>query len=141
MGNVIGNLLMALLSFLGLGVILLTSGVIFNIIKWAGIAYLMYIGIKLFFDGFIIAVGNPKGIMFFTALFPQFINMQNVTVNLFMVAFGTLGTIAFSCYMLYAVFGVKLNKLFQLKSFRKIFNRISGSLFIGLGLTLAFAKK
>jgi homoserine/homoserine lactone efflux protein len=167
LGNLIGNLLMALVSILGLGAILLASGVVFTIIKWVGVAYLVYIGIRLilepvpeeqaeetdhkpivrkgkdrlFLDGFVIAVGNPKGILFFTALFPQFIDISSATVGTFMIVFATLGIVAFGCYMLYAVCGVKLNRLFRLQSFRKKFNKITGSIFIGTGLILAFSKK
>ena len=166
-GNLIGNLLMALISILGLGIILITSGVVFNIIKWIGVLYLVYIGLKmifepvgpdekntfetkqksskkksrLFFDGFFIAIGNPKGIIFFTALFPQFININNTSASEFMIVFITLGIVAFGCYMIYGVLGLKINKLFQLASFRKIFNRVTGSLMIGIGLTIAFSKK
>ena len=167
LGNVTGNLLMALLSILGLGVVLLTSGIVFNIIKWMGIIYLIFIGLKLiiepvkkekpanvevkstngktrvrlFIDGFIIAVGNPKGILFFTALFPQFIHEKNTSINGFLIIFITLGIMAFGCYMLYAIFGVRINRLFQLTAFKKVYNRIIGSLFIGIGLSLAFSKK
>lgn len=166
-GNLIGNLLMALVSILGLGAILLASGIVFTIVKWIGIVYLVYIGIrliiepvtnetskdikdkptnakgrdKLLIDGFIIAIGNPKGILFFTALFPQFINIKSATIGVFLIVFITLGVVAFGCYMLYAIFGVRLNRLFQLQSFRKGFNRITGSIFIGTGLILAFSKK
>lgn len=167
LGNLIGNLLMALVSILGLGAILIASGLVFNIIKWIGIIYLIFIGLKiimepinadnhnensdrqriskkryrLFIDGFIIAIGNPKGILFFTALFPQFINVKHATISVFMIIFITLGVVAFGCYMLYAVFGVRLNRLFKLHSFRKLFNRITGSILIGTGLAIAFSKK
>lgn len=167
LGNLTGNLLMALLSILGLGTILLASGIVFTIVKSIGIVYLVYLGIrliiepvttgtskdikdkptitkrrdKLFIDGFIIAVGNPKGILFFTALFPQFINIKSATIGGFLIVFITLGVVAFGCYMLYAIFGVRLNRLFQLQSFRKGFNRITGSIFIGTGLILAFSNK
>lgn len=166
-GNLIGNLLIALLSILGLGVLLIKFGLVFNIIKWLGIAYLVYIGMRLilvsdstnsksetpkkvveerkssrlFWDGFFIAVSNPKGILFFTALFPQFININDVSGSNFMIIFITLGIVAFGCYMLYGVFGVKLNKLFHQNMFRKIYNRITGSLFIGLGIMIALSKK
>jgi len=164
-GNLIGNLLMALISILGLGAILITSGLVFNVIKWIGIIYLVFIGLKLIFDpiqtdtsndnklsidkkgyrlfldGFIIAIGNPKGILFFTALFPQFINVQHATIEVFTIVFGTLGIVAFGCYMLYAIFGAKLNRLFKLYSFRKMFNRITGSILIGTGLAIAISKK
>ncbi|MDO6804769.1 LysE family translocator, partial [Wenyingzhuangia sp. 1_MG-2023] len=85
------------LSFSGLGVVIATSEVAFNIIKWSGAIYLIYLGYKsfaskqetyqiseqektmvtkksLYVGGFIVGVSNPKAIVFFTALSPQFIN-------------------------------------------------------------------
>lgn len=165
-GYLLANLLMALLSYWGLGAILLTSAIAFNIIKWCGIAYLIYIGIsmllaknneetdkketntfkktnnlKLFTDGFVIAAGNPKGIIFFTALFPQFININNATISEVGIVFSTLASVAFACYMLYAAFGRRLSNLFRRASFKKFFNKVSGSLFIGLGITMAFSRR
>jgi homoserine/homoserine lactone efflux protein len=168
LGNLVGNLLMALVSMLGLGAVLAASGVVFNVIKWLGIGYLAFIGIKLmmepiteggkasdengrrtggqrktrlFVDGLIIALGNPKGILFFTALFPQFIHAKEASVGAFLVILVTLGIVAFGCYMLYAFFGERLRSLFRLVSFRKAFNRVTGSLFVGSGIALAFSKK
>jgi threonine/homoserine/homoserine lactone efflux protein len=167
LGNLAGNLAMALVSVAGLGALLLTSGAVFNCIKWIGIAYLIYIGVKLFFehapephnptdikpllrtkklrslflDGFVIAIGNPKGILFFTALFPQFISRETATITVFGVIFGTLGIIAFGCYMLYALVGARINRIFSLRAFRKAYNRVTGSLFIGTGIALACTKK
>ncbi len=167
LGNLTGNLLLALVSFLGLGAILIASGIIFTIIKWIGIIYLLFVGFKLIFepvitetfndnldkastikrknnlflDGLIIAVGNPKGILFFTALFPQFIDIKHATAEGFLIIFSTLGIVAFGCYMLYAVFGVRLNRLFLRESFRKGFNRITGSIFVVTGLAIALSKK
>jgi threonine/homoserine/homoserine lactone efflux protein len=166
LGNLTGNLLMALVSIVGLGALLITSGFIFTILKWAGILYLLFIGIKiilapikhdiqnesqlpkkrsgawrLFIDGFIIAIGNPKGILFFTALFPQFINLEKASIDQFIVIFLTLGSVALGCYMTYALCGVKLSRLFRLHSFRKIFNRLTGSVFIGTSVVLAFSRK
>ncbi len=165
-GNLFGNLLMALVSILGLGAILIASGIIFNIIKWTGIIYLIFVGLKLilepvrkeqaeeyfsnkktksryrlFVDGFIIAIGNPKGILFFTALFPQFINLGHSTLSEYCILVSALGVVAFGCYMLYAFSGAKLNRLFRITSFRKIFNRITGTIFIGTGVAMAFSKK
>jgi threonine/homoserine/homoserine lactone efflux protein len=166
-GNLVGNLLLALVSILGLSAILIASGIVFTVIKWIGIIYLLYIGLKLliaplkaetaevkeakpkrykkkknlFLDGFVIAIGNPKGILFFTALFPQFITIETATIEEFLIIFITLAVVAFGCYMLYAVLGQKLNALFQAPKFRTIFNRISGSIFIGTGLAIAFSKK
>jgi threonine/homoserine/homoserine lactone efflux protein len=166
LGNLLGNFIMALVSILGLGAILAASGFVFTIIKWGGVVYLIFLGFKsiiepirtktvdenresiiikskhsLFLDGFLIAIGNPKGILFFTALFPQFINVQQASISGLMIVFVTLGIVAFGCYMLYALCGVRLNFLFQSYSFRKLFNRISGAVFIGSGVAIAFSKK
>lgn len=165
MGNVSGNLLMATISLTGLGIVLALSGILFSIIKMAGAAYLVYIGAKiilgssdaadfetagdsdksgaggLFIEGFIIAIGNPKGILFFTALFPQFINVNSASVPDFILIFVMLGIVAFTCYMLYAAAGLKLRGLFIIKSFRKRFNSVSGMIMIGSGIALAFTER
>jgi homoserine/homoserine lactone efflux protein len=167
LGNLVGNILMAFVSIVGLGVVLIASGIVFNVIKWIGIGYLVFIGLKmifepvkneglgsmeekpkrskkfyrLFVDGLLIAIGNPKGILFFTALFPQFINIKSASPGDFIIIFATLGFVAFGCYMLYAIFGVKMNRFFHLVSFRKAFNRITGSILIGTGLSLAFSRR
>jgi homoserine/homoserine lactone efflux protein len=82
---------------LGLGAILLASETLFSIVKWAGVAYLIYLGIvtwraqpvafedtgddnpatarDLFVRGFLVNITNPKGIIFFAAIFPQFIDV------------------------------------------------------------------
>ena len=166
LGNLTGNLLLALISIIGLGAVLVASGLIFNILKWLGIIYLLYVGLsmafepvgmeipdkydnkparnknkqRLFLDGFLIAIGNPKGILFFTALFPQFINVNDTSISEFLIIFLTLAGVAFGCYMLYAVFGAKLTRLIRLQSFRKNFNRVSGSLLILAGLAIAISK-
>lgn len=167
LGNLFGNLLLAVISLLGLGAILLASEVLFSVIKWGGILYLLTIGCKLLFepvsaqspakgfscpvarkgkyrlflDGFLIAIGNPKGILFFTALFPQFIHVKSAGPVQFFIIFTTLSVVGFGCYMLYAGLGVRLQKLFQKQTFTRKFNRISGSIFIGTGLAMAFSRK
>ena len=164
-GNVSGNLLMALVSLSGLGAVLAISGALFNIIKIAGAVYLIYIGLKmilnsggtddpvrnvnaenqgtgsLFIEGFIIAIGNPKGILFFTALFPQFININTASIKDFFIIFTMLGIVAFACYMLYAAAGLKLKALLCISSFRKKFNSISGMVMVGSGIALALSER
>ncbi|HOT15477.1 MAG TPA: LysE family translocator [Bacteroidales bacterium] len=165
LGNMIGNILMAIVSIIGLGALLIASGVIFNIIKWCGVAYLIYLGIMTFFastsskeeisekpykekstyrlfsEGFIIAIGNPKGILFFTALFPQFISTDSASISGFSFLIIPLAIVAITCYMLYAAVGTRISKLFAFATFRKTYNRIVGSIFIGTGIALAFSRK
>jgi threonine/homoserine/homoserine lactone efflux protein len=58
-----------------------------------------------------------------------------------LVILGTLGVVAFGCYMLYAFFGERLRGLFRRVGFRKWFNRGTGSMLIGSGVVLAFSRK
>lgn len=92
-----GNTVYFILSALGLGALLLASRPVFMVIKWAGAAYLVYLGLRMllsrspkalesgehaeptrhasvFFNGFVIQIANPKAIIFFAALLPQFID-------------------------------------------------------------------
>lgn len=93
-GDLSANSLQMLAAALGLGVIVTSSETALQIIKWLGVAYLIWHGLRtiktakplsmqkhkgkqfdktLFFQGFITSASNPKAVIFFAALFPQFI--------------------------------------------------------------------
>jgi homoserine/homoserine lactone efflux protein len=165
-GNTLGNLLIALISLAGLRAVLVASETLFGVIKWSGIVYLLYIGIRtfgeavpseaqvagtmpvkitktpfaIFMEGFLIAVGNPKGILFFTALFPQFINLSTASFNEFTVIFVTLAAIAFVGFIMYAALASRLRSMFHIPWFRRTYNRVTGGAFIGCGLAMALEK-
>ena len=105
-GNILGLFCLGIIAIAGLGTILKTSEIIFNIIKYAGAVYLIYLGLKMilqknldfsaidnhlvltdvsskkiFFQAFGVAMSNPKAIVFLTALFPQFINTNEALVS------------------------------------------------------------
>ncbi len=162
MGNVVVTLIQAAVSIAGLGAVLLTSETVFTAIKWAGAAYLIYIGIslfrapemnfntsednkqrqeksawKMFLQAAIVTAGNPKAIVFFTAIFPQFIQTgQNYFIQ-FGILLSLLSLIAFVCFMLYAICGQRLLFLFNKNKVRKYFNKVTGGTFIGAGIALA----
>lgn len=95
-GSFWGGLICLILSFIGIGAILKTSGTLYAILRLLGIAYLIYLGIKSFLDankvkdktekmvppekgeafknGFLLIFLNPKNIIFFASFLPQFIN-------------------------------------------------------------------
>jgi homoserine/homoserine lactone efflux protein len=97
-GDLSANAIQILLAGLGLSVIITGSRYGFVIIKWAGVSYLVWIGIRqilasyrgdarsrdvpvtslrrLWFRGFVTSAANPKAVVFFAALFPQFLNPQ-----------------------------------------------------------------
>jgi len=163
-GNLTATLMQAFLSIAGLGAILLQSENVFNILKYMGAIYLIYIGIKTFFaptdlvleidennnidsnfrklylEAFFVTAGNPKAIVFFTALFPQFINTQQNTIFQFIIILSILAVIAFSCMMIYGIFGQSVMRLLNKVKVTKVFNRLVGTTLIGMGICLATGK-
>jgi homoserine/homoserine lactone efflux protein len=166
MGNVTVTIIQALISIAGLGTILIASAMAFQIIKFAGAAYLVYIGVcilfspnmsfspssenknrrkislgKMFSQAALVTAGNPKAIIFFTAIFPQFINPQAAYVPQSCLLIGIGSIIAFSCFMLYAISGQKIVFLFSKESIGKYINKIIGGTFISAGIGLAVSNK
>ena len=166
LGNVSITLIQAAISIAGLGAILLASEGLFNVIKWAGAAYLIYVGLsiwrsprislskeasrhshakpplrKMFLQAAFVTAGNPKAIVFFTAVFPQFIDPNAAYLPQFGMLMGTGGIIAFGCFMLYAMGGQKIVKLFSETTVNKYFNRVIGGTFIGAGIGLASSNR
>jgi threonine/homoserine/homoserine lactone efflux protein len=165
LGNIVGLFCLGMMSVAGLGTVLKASEMIFNIIKYAGAAYLIYLGLKLFFqknldlssaaDPFIsknvsskhiffqalgIALSNPKAIIFLTALFPQFVNINKALFPQFSMLILTLMTFSFSFLMVYALLAHKASAWLKRPNRIKAVNRTSGSIFIGFGVFLAVSS-
>ena len=160
-----GSMLHTLAAATGLSLVLAASATAFHVVKYFGAAYLFYLGAQMFFasrsitsrkegrqavnykkiylSGILTNVLNPKVALFFLAFLPQFIDPAYPTPFLSFVVLGALfittGTIW--CLLL-AVFAAKISALFkENKSTSKLFNRLSGLLFIGLGVKLALMKR
>ena len=110
-GHVCAVMVLALISASGLGLILMTSDIAFIVIKYIGAAYLVYIGIAiwrskgnwafadknaqipakraLFKQSFLLGLSNPKALVFFSALFPQFIQPTQAILPQFLLLAGT----------------------------------------------------
>jgi homoserine/homoserine lactone efflux protein len=166
LGNVSITLLQAAISIAGLGAILLASEGLFDIIKWIGAAYLIYMGLsiwrspnlavsekpgnhlsskaplrKMYIQAAFVTAGNPKAIVFFTAVFPQFIDPNAAFMPQFGMLMGTGGIIAFGCFMIYAIGGQKIVALFSKATIGKYINKIIGGTFIGAGIGLATSNR
>ena len=162
LGNIVGLFCLGVIAVTGLGTILNTSVIVFNIIKFAGAAYLIYLGLKLFlqkqtvFDDlpgppvstdksgwkiFVQAIGvalsNPKAIVFLTALFPQFLNIEKPLIPQFSLLILTLMAFSFLFLMIYALAAHRAKAWLMKPGRVKLFSRTSGSVFIGFGLLLA----
>jgi len=162
LGNIIGLLCLGIIAITGLGTILNTSVTLFNIIKYAGAAYLIYLGLKLFFQknttfstikdqlnltdlssqklflqALGVAISNPKAIVFLTALFPQFINVEKALIPQFSMLIFILMCFSFFFLMSYALAAHKMKHWLSQPKRMKYFNRASGTIFIGFGCLLA----
>jgi threonine/homoserine/homoserine lactone efflux protein len=152
--NILGLFCLSSISMLGLGAILQTSSTLFLVMKVLGASYLIYMGIKQFrnlanvFDsnngvkveknalkvfrkGFLVSITNPKPIVFFTAIFPIFLNPANALVPQFLIM-----TLSFITLMSFAYFAKYFKFWFSNEKRAKIFNRVSGSIFVMLGFGL-----
>lgn len=166
MGNVTVTLIQASVSIAGLGTILIASETTFQIIKWAGAAYLIYMGIrmlcssnmslspnelnhtnkwnslkKMYLQAAFVTAGNPKAILFFTAVFPQFIDPNAAYLSQFCILISICAFIAFNCFMIYAIGGQKIVSLLSKATIGKYIKRVIGSTFIGAGIGLAASNK
>jgi RhtB (resistance to homoserine/threonine) family protein len=151
-------------TILGIGLIVSKSLLLFSVLKWAGAAYLIYLGImalrapaltldvpqeaaaeggqpawKLFGLGFVTNALNPKPVLFFLSLFSLLVSPQ--TPALIQAGYGLVMAGALILWF----FGVSV--VFTSRPVRekflamgRWFNRVTGAMFIGLGLRLAFAQ-
>jgi len=161
-GNVLGLFCLGAIAISGLGVILTTSTLFFSLVKFVGAGYLIFLGIrmilqkdkgverttrgmadsrispsKLVFQAFGVAVSNPKAIVFLTALFPQFINVEAPLPLQFTILIATLMGLSFFFLMLYALLAHKAKGWLANSARVRILNRTSGALFVGFGVMLA----
>lgn len=166
MGNVTVTLIQASVSIAGLGTILIASEATFQLIKWAGAAYLIYMGIsmlcsskmslspselnhtnqrnslkRMYMQAVFVTAGNPKAIVFFTAVFPQFIDPNTAYLSQFCILISICAFIAFNCFMIYAIGGQKIVSLFSEATIGKYIKKVIGSTFIGAGIGLAASNK
>jgi len=165
LGCITATSTMALISATGLGALLLASETAFLVVKWIGGAYLFYMGLSLwlkkesaFFDtnnaarpakrlrglyakGVMVSASNPKAIVFFGALFPLFINPNAPLGPQFAIMLATFLIFSYGFIMGYAALTAKITPYLRTRRASKWFNRLSGSLFMGIGLALASSKE
>ncbi len=164
LGSLTAITIILTLSFTGLGVVIASSELVFNIIKWCGAAYLIWLGIQAlrskqtdfsqaqpeqsssnylsaFTSGFIVGSSNPKAIVFFTALFPQFIDPSASLFTQYIVFASTFVVFELSWLIFYGLLGVKTSDWLFAKGRAKLFNRLTGGVFISAGVMLSTAHR
>ena len=166
LGNIFGLFCMGIVTVAGLGVILESSILVFNVVRYLGAAYLIYLGVqlflqkkgrveannskaqqnnisrrKLFFQAFGVAVSNPKAIVFLTALFPQFVNVQEPLAIQFVILITTLMVVSFSFLMFYAFLTDRVRGWLNMSGRDSIVRRASGLFFISIGILLGASSQ
>lgn len=162
-GIITGSLVHTLLVAFGLSIVLTKSIIIFNSIKIIGVIYLVYLGIRMMIDktninfqanassklnirkiyvqGFLTSITNPKVALFFIAFLPQFIDTKASSPISFIILGLTFTMTGLLWCLFIAYFSSFVTK--KLRGNEKVgmvLNKITGMIFIGMGLKLLQAK-
>lgn len=163
LGDLSANTLQIILASAGLASIVVASGEIFQLIKWFGVAYLIFIGIKkiitipqiklnntnskdrsffnLFTEGFLMSAANPKAIVFFAALFPLFINQSLPFIPQVLILGITFLVLDGISLLTYTHFATKLKGYLENNEKVHLQNKIVGTLLTLSGLMLSMVKR
>lgn len=164
-GDVVGGIVLMGLSFAGLGAILATSAILFQIVKWAGVIYLAYLGYRQIVEtraggtqyneadispesagwnslwaGMVTAILNPKAIVFYMAFLAQF---MDPTGNFWLQATILIATSTIVVVILlagYALIATRAKATFQSRSAQRKIGYTSGSFLIGGSVLMATTR-
>ena len=163
LGDLSANLCQILLASFGLASIVISSGELFQLIKWCGVIYLIYMGImkitskptllinkeetnerefsKLYVEGFLMSVANPKAIVFFAALFPIFIDDSLPFLPQVVILSITFLILDGISLLIYTLFASRLKT--YLENHEKIYlqNKVVGILLILSGIMLSMVNR
>ena len=163
-GMQVANFTLMIFVSVGLGAILLASENLFNAVKWGGVAYLVWLGVvtwrsaphhfdaradapkgrnsrEVFAKGFLVNITNPKGIIFYVAVLPQFIDVARPQF----IQYAILGltTLVVDMVVMAGYIGLAARVLAVMEdpSHLRWVNRILGGAFVGAGLALAAFRR
>lgn len=156
-GVEMGTLVHIAAAAAGLSYLIANSAALFGVVKWAGVAYLVYLGIRtltskdevagrtpepqplrsVFLEGVLVNVLNPKVILFFLAFLPQFVDPSAGSPTLQIVVLGlTTLTLGLLSDVLYAFTAGAFSERLARKA--KTIRHVSGFVYLGLGVLTAF---
>lgn len=153
-----------LLSMLGLGTVLAASEVLFSVLKWLGAGYLAYLGVTSMFTkassltvpdatiprvnaralygrGMLVGASNPKALLFFGALFPQFIELSAPQVRQFLILGVTFIFFELFWLSVYALTAARARRWLQEPRRSTLFNKVTGVVFLLAAGLLATTKR
>lgn len=154
-GVALGDFTAMTLSMLGVGALLAASSVLFTALKWAGAAYLIWLGIMLWRAGgsldarprsdaapplrmlahaWLVTALNPKSLTFFVAFLPQFIDRSADFWTQMLIFEATFVCLAFANAIGYGLVASRARGLLRSERAVGLFNRVGGTLLIGAGV-------
>jgi threonine/homoserine/homoserine lactone efflux protein len=158
-GVALGDLTAMTLSLAGLGALLATSATLFTVLKFAGAAYLAWLGVKLWRapvdagamppvtagralrDAYVVTALNPKGIAFFVAFVPLFVDAGAPFLPQAALLVATFVSLAALNAAAYALLAARLSGAVARPSVRRAFNRVGGAMLMGAGLATAAMRR
>jgi threonine/homoserine/homoserine lactone efflux protein len=161
-GIALAILLVAVISATSLGIILASSIMAFTVVKIIGAVYLIYLGIKMwrtkeasgarsslrevsflkcFIEGFLVSISNPKGIIFFMSIFPQFIDLSQEYNSQFILLAVTFSVLVIVIHTAYALFSSFARSKLSSSRGSVALNKVSGVVFVSFGIGLASSSR
>lgn len=160
-GLIVGYTIQFIISVVGVAAVLKTSPVLFEIIKWVGVSYLIYLGVKqyrspvsmirvdvstmpsatagkLFIQGFLVDITNPKAAIFLLAVIPQFVDTTQPLMLQYVLICLTLCAVDLVIMLGYVALAANLVKLLKNPHITARINKIFGVCFILAALSMAF---
>jgi homoserine/homoserine lactone efflux protein len=164
LGIAVANAVFFVLSATGIATLILSSSLLFSMIKWVGVAYLLYLGLHAMFSksgpiqlkttavgsanilaifvrGFTLEIANPKALIYFSALLPQFIDVASPIIPQLLTYCVITFVLDLSCYSLYAYFGSRTAILKKSPAAIKMVNRIAGSMLVFVSMRMASLER
>lgn len=162
-GASIGNAILLGATAVGLIAFFRLLSEVFEIVRWAGAAYLIWLGIRawrthdaregaiapaaarssraVFLQGFVIAITNPKAIFFYIAFLPQFVDPRLTAGPQLLLMIATMIVMGALTDSSYALLAARARGWFTVPKRRRLQSRISGTLLIGVGCGLLVARR
>lgn len=163
-GLQLGLILQVIIVAAGLGAILAASEAAFQLIKWFGVVYLLYLGWKqwtsagasaltpgvartgvsrgrLVLKGFLVNMSNPKAIVFLLAVLPQFLNLSQPVLAQYVWMTITLVVVDSIVMMGYTGLAARVLQALDSAGQQKVLNRTFGGLFMGAAGLLAMTHR
>jgi threonine/homoserine/homoserine lactone efflux protein len=164
LGIAAGDLVHTTMATLGLSAVLMTSALAFNVVKYAGVAYLVYLGIRAFFEkaealnlpetrrmdvprafrqAVLTEMLNPKTALFFLALLPQFVHPENGPAIAQFAWLGLIFVVMSAAYtsLIALGAGAVAHWLSRHRNVGRWQGKIVGTIYLGLGVRLALQER